>query len=189
MGLFQEDDDCERPACDEVKSALPSSMAQFEKMKKKYEEEQQQQQQQQQQQIEKRTKANNNNNNNNNNDHQKSAAGADCPPGSAELGRGSWKLLHSMAAWYPELPTTQQRERMVGFFKTLADFYPCTYCASDFRDNLQKSPVKAESRTDLCLWLCQQHNDVNQKLGKPLFDCTMENLDERWRKSSKPECN
>ena len=154
-GLFQNDDDCERPACDDVKSMLPSSMAEFEEMKKKHE---------------KRKKV-------------------ECPPGSEELGLGTWKLLHSMAAWYPDQPTKQQQNGMTNFFQTLAAFYPCTYCAEDFQVSLEKSPPKTESRTDLCLWLCHQHNQVNQKLGKPLFECNMKNLDERWRKSSASECN
>lgn len=47
---------------------------------------------------------------------------------------------------------------------------------------------RTESRTDLCMWLCDQHNRVNQKLGKTLFECNMKNLDERWRKSSSPKC-
>ncbi|KAI9912317.1 hypothetical protein PsorP6_005927 [Peronosclerospora sorghi] len=36
-------------------------------------------------------------------------------------------------------------------------------------------------------WLCEQHNIVNRKLNKPVFVCTMENLEERWRKG-KPSC-
>jgi FAD-linked sulfhydryl oxidase len=111
-----------------------------------------------------------------------------CPPNSADLGRSSWKLLHSMVAWYPDQPTTQQRERMTNLFQALADFYPCHWCAEDFQKNLEKAPVTAESRTDLCLWLCEQHNQVNKKLGKPLFQCNMKDLDERWRKSSNPKC-
>lgn len=47
---------------------------------------------------------------------------------------------------------------------------------------------RTNSRKDLCTWLCEQHNIVNGKLGKPMFDCSMKNLDERWRKSSDPEC-
>ena len=112
-----------------------------------------------------------------------------CPPRSAELGRSSWTLLHSMAAWYPDEPTGQQRQRMANFMEALGDFYPCPWCADDFRTELHKSPPKVETRTDLCLWLCDQHNRVNAKLGKPLFDCNMKDLDERWRKSADPKCN
>ena len=153
-GLF-ESDDCERPACDDMKAALPSSMAEFEAMKKKF------------------------------NTQKK----VECPPASAELGLGTWKLLHSMAAWYPDQPTKKQKNGITNFFQTLADFYPCTYCAEDFQTSLKKSPVEAESRTELCLWLCNQHNQVNQKLGKQLFECNMKDLDERWRKSSAKKCN
>ena len=118
-----------------------------------------------------------------------SLSSSSCPPRSAELGRSSWTLLHSMAAWYPDEPTGQQRQRMANFMEALGDFYPCPWCADDFRTELHKSPPKVETRTDLCLWLCEQHNRVNSKLGKPLFDCNMKDLDERWRKSSDPKCN
>jgi hypothetical protein len=60
MGLFEED--CERPACDDIKKALPSSIDEAKAMSKKLASKQKVQ----------------------------------CPPRSAELGRSSWNLLHSM---------------------------------------------------------------------------------------------
>ncbi|KAL7566108.1 hypothetical protein ACA910_003882 [Epithemia clementina (nom. ined.)] len=112
-----------------------------------------------------------------------------CPPKSGELGRASWTLLHSMAAWYPNKPSEKDRDLMKHFFSALAQFYPCSWCASDFQQHLKQEPVRTESRTALCQWLCMQHNHVNEKLGKPLFPCDMESLDERWRKSSSKVCN
>eukprot|EP00568_Trieres_chinensis_P002302 CAMPEP_0183293250 /NCGR_PEP_ID=MMETSP0160_2-20130417/2007_1 /TAXON_ID=2839 ORGANISM="Odontella Sinensis, Strain Grunow 1884" /NCGR_SAMPLE_ID=MMETSP0160_2 /ASSEMBLY_ACC=CAM_ASM_000250 /LENGTH=171 /DNA_ID=CAMNT_0025454337 /DNA_START=69 /DNA_END=581 /DNA_ORIENTATION=+ len=103
-----------------------------------------------------------------------------CQPTSGELGSASWTLLHSMAAWYPENPNPSERRKMTDFMSALATFYPCTYCADDFRTNLEQSPVRTRSREDLCVWLCEQHNLVNQKIGKPLFKCEMQDLDERW---------
>jgi hypothetical protein len=47
---------------------------------------------------------------------------------------------------------------------------------------------RVQSREDLAMWLCHQHNDVNEKIGKPLFHCNMKALDERWRQSSNPKC-
>ena len=88
-----------------------------------------------------------------------------------------------MSAWYPENPTTEQRTSMTQFIQGLSLFYPCTYCAVDFQENIQKHPVAADSRENLCLWMCQQHNFVNTKLGKPLFPCTIDLLDQRWRKA------
>lgn len=117
-----------------------------------------------------------------------SSSSSSCPPRSAELGRSSWTLLHSMAAWYPDNPTRQEQTRMANFMEALGDFYPCPWCADDFRAELQKTPPAVETRTDLCMWLCDQHNRVNQKLGKQLFDCNMRDLDERWRKSTDPNC-
>jgi len=34
----------------------------------------------------------------------------------------------------------------------------------------------------LSLWLCRQHNEVSEKLGKETFPCVMEKLDKRWLK-------
>jgi mitochondrial FAD-linked sulfhydryl oxidase len=77
---------------------------------------------------------------------------------------------------------------MKQFMEALSIFYPCTYCATDFQDNIKKSPVKTESREGLCVWLCEQHNLVNEKLGNKTFNCDLKSLDERWRKSSDPRC-
>eukprot|EP00934_Nitzschia_sp_Nitz4_P003715 Nitzschia sp. Nitz4//scaffold29_size155292//67567//68205//NITZ4_002657-RA/size155292-processed-gene-0.46-mRNA-1//-1//CDS//3329546445//3705//frame0 len=148
------DQDCERPACDDIKQALPKSMEDLQAMAKKH-------------QAKKKV---------------------ECPPRSAEIGRSTWKLLHTMAAWYPDKPTNEDKEQMSSFFLALGTFYPCIWCAKDFQQELKKTPPATESREDLCMWLCDQHNRVNKKLGKPLFNCTMPNLDERWRISSNPKC-
>jgi hypothetical protein len=63
-GLFL-DEDCERPACDDIQKSLPKSMEELQAMTAKNK------QQQQKKKVE-------------------------CPPRTAELGRSSWKLLHSM---------------------------------------------------------------------------------------------
>lgn len=46
-------------------------------------------------------------------------------------------------------------------------------------------PSRVESRTELSLWACRQHNVVNEKIGKPSFECTMPRLDERWKTGKK----
>ena len=55
--------------------------------------------------------------------------------------------------------------------------------------NKQTYARRTQSREQLSLWLCEQHNKVNEKLGKPLFQCDINVLDERWRKSSRASCN
>ena len=60
-GLFGEED-CDRPACDDVKQAFPKSMEEFQALSDKY----------------------------------AAKKKVECPPRSADLGRSSWKLLHTM---------------------------------------------------------------------------------------------
>jgi hypothetical protein len=46
------------------------------------------------------------------------------------------------AAWYPDNPSKEDQKSMKQFFSSFARFYPCTYCAEDFRKNLQEKPIK-----------------------------------------------
>ena len=39
---------------------------------------------------------------------------------------------------------------------------------------------KLGGRKGLMRWMCEAHNDVNVKLGKPAFDCEGKSLEERW---------
>ncbi|XP_042858992.1 mitochondrial FAD-linked sulfhydryl oxidase ERV1-like [Penaeus japonicus] len=107
------------------------------------------------------------------------AAKYGCPADSLSLGRGSWRLLHSMAAYYPEKPSTDQQKDMSTFITIFSKFYPCQPCAEDFREWLKKNTPDVSSQKGLSRWFCEAHNEVNGKLGKPLFDCNLVN--QRWR--------
>lgn len=48
-----------------------------------------------------------------------------------ELGQSTWKLLHTMAAVYPEKPSTSQKEDIKTFFGIMSRAYPCDICAKD----------------------------------------------------------
>lgn len=156
-------DDCERPACDDTKAALTAALGRISSVAAS---------------SPSSTKT-------------KAATASDkvvCPPTKDAIGASTWTLLHSMAAWYPDRPSSQDKKLISGFIDGLAKFYPCTWCAEDFQINVEKSPPRTETREDLCIWLCEQHNNVNEKLGKPLFRCNKDALDERWRKSSNSKC-
>ena len=113
---------------------------------------------------------------------------APCPPDRDELGRHSWTLLHTLAAYFPEHPTAEQSETAVGFVHAMSMLYPCGHCAADFREGMEAHPPRAGSRADLSMWLCEAHNRVNRALGKPLFPCTIAELDLRWRTGG-PGCD
>jgi len=101
------------------------------------------------------------------------------PPDGGELGRATWTFLHTLAAYYPENPTMQEKEEMKGFIRTFSRFYPCGYCAAHLREQLKVSEPDTSSQKGFSLWMCQLHNEVNELLGKKLFDCSR--VDERWR--------
>ncbi|KAI5709834.1 FAD-linked sulfhydryl oxidase ALR-like [Diaphorina citri] len=103
----------------------------------------------------------------------------DCPLDKDQLGYQTWGLLHTIAAYYPEKPTADEEREMKTFFMLLGKFYPCESCARDFSSLLKLRPPATSSQRALAGWLCWVHNHINQKLGKPQFDCSR--LDERWR--------
>ena len=112
---------------------------------------------------------------------QASGPPLECPPDKDLLGRSTWTFLHTTAAYYPDQPTPTHRKRMLGILFALPVLFPCSWCAMHFGEEIQRSPPDVSGREALSRWLCQQHNIVNERLGKPLFDCSIKNLDERWK--------
>lgn len=95
------------------------------------------------------------------------------PPDSVELGRNSWSLLHSIAAAYPERPSSDQQFEMRSFLNAFSKFYPCEVCADDFQDVIRVIPPRVNSRLSLSMWMCDAHNEVNRRLGKPTMNCPL----------------
>ncbi|KAK0724773.1 ERV/ALR sulfhydryl oxidase domain-containing protein [Lasiosphaeris hirsuta] len=103
----------------------------------------------------------------------------DCPADVETLGRSTWTLLHSIAATYPTTPTTTEQSDIKNFMRLFAKLYPCWVCAEDFQKYIEKEKIRTQSRDEFGNWLCEAHNEVNKKLGKPTFDCSK--WQERWR--------
>lgn len=55
-----------------------------------------------------------------------------------------WFMMHCalQAAWYPNKPTSEDKQSMSSFMTALARFYPCTWCATDFQRNVEESPPR-----------------------------------------------
>jgi FAD-linked sulfhydryl oxidase len=53
-----------------------------------------------------------------------------CPENIGSIGRKTWAFLHTMAAYYPEQPSPEQRSDMGMFLGAFSKFYPCKACAS-----------------------------------------------------------
>ncbi|KAI0447869.1 ERV/ALR sulfhydryl oxidase domain-containing protein [Xylaria telfairii] len=89
----------------------------------------------------------------------------------AELGRASWKLFHTMMARFPEKPSEEDSLALKTYIKLFARLYPCGDCASHFQQLLKKFPPQIGSRNAAAGWACHVHNQVNERLKKPTFDC------------------
>ncbi|KAF4598790.1 hypothetical protein EYR38_007198 [Pleurotus pulmonarius] len=96
----------------------------------------------------------------------------------AALGRATWKLIHTMTLRYPESPTADERDALNSYFHLLSRLYPCGECATEFQQLLKKFPPQTSSRRAASLWLCFVHNQVNERLKKPTFDCA--HLDDEY---------
>lgn len=89
----------------------------------------------------------------------------------AELGRATWKFLHTMVARFPEKPSDDDRRTLETFMHLFGRLYPCGDCARHFRELLAQYPPQTSSRNAAAGWLCFAHNVVNERLEKPTFDC------------------
>lgn len=89
----------------------------------------------------------------------------------AELGRASWKLFHTIMAQYPETPTKQEQSTLKNYIYLFSQVYPCGECAEHFQKLLAKHPPQVSSRNTASQWACYVHNQVNERLGKEIFDC------------------
>lgn len=96
----------------------------------------------------------------------------------AELGRATWRFLHTMTLRFPEKPTQDDRDTLLRFIHDFSRLYPCGECASHFQTLLKELPPQTSSRMASALWLCSAHNKVNERLGKPIFPC--DKLDETY---------
>lgn len=106
---------------------------------------------------------------------------ANCPPDVEQLGNATWTFLHTTAAYYPDAPTMAHRVNMLSLLRALPVLYPCSTCATHLGEEMKTRPPDVSSRGALSRWLCEQHNAVNERLGKERFECTVEKLDERWK--------
>ncbi|KNZ44403.1 uncharacterized protein VP01_91g10 [Puccinia sorghi] len=106
------------------------------------------------------------------------------------------KFMHTMTARFPEKPTADEREALKAFIYLFSRFvafpislYPCGDCARHFQELLKRYPpqvsptslylLTTSSRNVASLHLCSLHNLVNERLGKPEYNCTslLENYD------------
>jgi hypothetical protein len=76
-----------------------------------------------------------------------------------------------MMARFPEKPSADDSLALKTYIQLFARLYPCGDCARHFQQLLKKYPPQVGSRNSAAGWACFVHNEVNQRLNKPNFDC------------------
>jgi hypothetical protein len=104
-------------------------------------------------------------------------------------GPAGWLFLHSVAYGYPYVINPDnpdhitKKEDYYKFFYYLGRIFPCKYCRESYQQFLKEIPLvdKLNTRRDLCKWLYDIHNKVNDKLGVPASDRpTFEEVDAKY---------
>eukprot|EP00457_Paulinella_chromatophora_P013757 gb/GEZN01014094.1/.p1 GENE.gb/GEZN01014094.1/~~gb/GEZN01014094.1/.p1 ORF type:complete len:212 (+),score=20.04 gb/GEZN01014094.1/:84-719(+) len=106
-------------------------------------------------------------------------AHSECPVNRKELGRSTWAFLHTLAAYYPEDPSETLQADIFRFMEIMARIYPCRYCSDRTVEELEINPPRVSNQKEFSVWMCEIHNEVNERMGKPIFDCSKVN--ERWK--------
>lgn len=60
------------------------------------------------------------------------------------VGRATWRLLHTIAARYPEHPDATRKKRTADFLELMSYIYPCKRCAGHMREMLKQNPPQVD---------------------------------------------
>lgn len=101
-------------------------------------------------------------------------------PAKEELGRAGWTILHRIASKFSKEPDSVEKKNMKQFLTLFATLYPCPDCAKHFQEYIAKHPPDIQSNEGITKWMCNAHNEVNERNNKDIFPCKMDDLITRW---------
>jgi len=101
-------------------------------------------------------------------------------PGTAQWGPLLWCMLHGLAEKAGTCTTPMflddERRYWIHFFKETGEIIPCPTCKSHYIEYLREHPISSlktlphsERKTWIRRWFWELHNNVNARLGKPIF--------------------
>lgn len=81
-----------------------------------------------------------------------------------------WFIIHTIAFYYPEKPSFNEKRHMFEFFQNLQYIIPCQVCRQHYTKHFQEFPVTPflDNKANLVSWTVQLHNRVNESTGKPV---------------------
>lgn len=84
-------------------------------------------------------------------------------------GGSCWILLHCIALTYPKRATIAEKSHYANFLMALAPVLPCPKCRQSYLDYIINHPPHLQSRRAFVRWTIDLHNEVNQRLQKPIL--------------------
>ena len=97
------------------------------------------------------------------------------PLAKDKAGNAAWSNMHHRASLYPDSPTDKEKERMKTFlYESMRSVaLLCKNCNSHIKDYLKKHPIGPAlvSKKAISKYLCEMHNDTNEKTGKEIHNC------------------
>ena len=106
----------------------------------------------------------------------------------AQNANSFWNFMHTLAAYYPEKPSEKEQRKMRFFVENCGEYFLSEpKWGKRYRKNVNSVPPKLESRNSFILWMCEQHNIVNESIGKSVMPCILPDLIKRWGPVTLPD--
>ena len=87
-----------------------------------------------------------------------------CDLDREKVGTSAWYLLHEIVKHGDD----EYEHAFRTLMHTLSVLYPCKECRAHIKEYIGTHRVEMSEQ-----WMCDFHNDVNVRLGKPIFNCTI----------------
>ena len=89
---------------------------------------------------------------------------SDRPPNAVVLGRATWTVLHTTAAYLPDTLTQDEKDGFYNIVRSIAVLYPGnaqSIVAEIYNDGMVQKELEAiETKEDAMLWAWKLHNAV-----------------------------
>jgi hypothetical protein len=86
-----------------------------------------------------------------------------------------WYVMQNLCATLPQRPSLKERADLKLLLRLLLQKIPCSECKEHARDYVKEHPITNNVVKDpysAFSYICQFHNDVNKRTGKPVVDCS-----------------
>jgi hypothetical protein len=94
---------------------------------------------------------------------------------TTDWGPAAWKFLHTATFAYggdDGNASKEEQDAARKLFESLQLMLPCKDCCNHYCNAIKERPLShkvLKNRENLSRWLVDLHNDVNVRLGKPIF--------------------